>query len=280
MLSYKDCERVAQKILRRTLVKPEICIICGSGLGKIAELITPLTSFRYDDIEGFPTPSVDGHDGNLIFGEYCGRNVVVMQGRPHIYEGFSMAQMALPLRVMKMLGVHTVIITSAAGGLNPDYRVGDIVILKDHINLMGVLGTNPLVGPNDERFGPRFIPLSKAYTKELRDIAKSAGASLNPPVDLREGIYIQVSGPCFETIAEAKLFRSFGADVVGMSTANEVVTAVHANMKVLAISLVTNKVVVDELSSEEASHEEVLAVGEERLEAMERLISEIIKDLP
>uniref|UniRef100_A0A0X3P1N9 purine-nucleoside phosphorylase n=1 Tax=Schistocephalus solidus TaxID=70667 RepID=A0A0X3P1N9_SCHSO len=225
-------------------------------------------------------PTVDGHDGNLIFGEYCGRNVVVMQGRPHIYEGFSMAQMALPLRVMKMLGVHTVIITSAAGGLNPDYRVGDIVILKDHINLMGVLGTNPLVGPNDERFGPRFIPLSKAYTKELRDIAKSAGASLNPPVDLREGIYIQVSGPCFETIAEAKLFRSFGADVVGMSTANEVVTAVHANMKVLAISLVTNKVVVDELSSEEASHEEVLAVGEERLEAMERLISEIIKDLP
>ncbi|KAL7058352.1 hypothetical protein AAHC03_017154 [Spirometra sp. Aus1] len=188
--------------------------------------------------------------------------------------------MALPLRVLKALGVHTTIITSAAGGLNPDYRAGDIVIVKDHINLMGVLGTNPLVGPNDERFGPRFVALSRAYTKELRDIAKSAGASLNPPIDLQEGVYLQVSGPCFETIAEAKLFRSFGADLVGMSTANEVVTAVHAGLDVLAISLITNKVVVDELSTEEVSHEEVLAVGEERLEAMERLIAEIIKHLP
>nr|VZH95340.1 unnamed protein product [Spirometra erinaceieuropaei] len=191
-----------------------------------------------------------------------------------------MSQMALPLRVLKALGVHTTIITSAAGGLNPDYRAGDIVIVKDHINLMGVLGTNPLVGPNDERFGPRFVALSRAYTKELRDIAKSAGASLNPPIDLQEGVYLQVSGPCFETIAEAKLFRSFGADLVGMSTANEVVTAVHAGLDVLAISLITNKVVVDELSTEEVSHEEVLAVGEERLEAMERLIAEIIKHLP
>ncbi|BHF74766.1 hypothetical protein SprV_0501785400 [Sparganum proliferum] len=136
------------------------------------------------------------------------------------------------------------------------------------------------VNPRQKRFGPRFVALSRAYAKELRDIAKSAGASLNPPVDLQEGVYLQVSGPCFETIAEAKLFRSFGSDLVGMSTANEVVTAVHAGLEVLAISLITNKVVVDELSTEEVSHEEVLAVGEERLEAMERLIAEIIKHLP
>ncbi|VDN36262.1 unnamed protein product [Dibothriocephalus latus] len=236
-------------------------------------------------------PTVGGHAGNLIFGECRGRKVVVMQGRPHIYEGFSMCQvcstitivikqMALPIRVLKMLGVHTIIITSAAGSLNPDYRVGDLVLLKDHINLMGAIGTNPLIGPNDERFGPRFIPLSKAYSRKLRNIAKSAAANLNPPVELKEGVYVQVAGPCFETISEARLYRSFGADVVGMSTANEVVTAAHSGMNVLAISLVTNKVVMDELSTEEASHEEVLATGKERLAAIESLITKIVGDLP
>ncbi|CUT99285.1 purine nucleoside phosphorylase [Echinococcus multilocularis] len=205
--------------------------------------------------QAVPISTVVGHAGNLVFGKLAGKKVVVMQGRCHPYEGYTMSQVTLPVRVMKLLGVETLIVTNAAGGLNPNYNAGDLMIIKDHINMLGMTGLNPLVGPNDDRFGPRFPDMTNIYTKELRELAKTVGKEMHIEDILQEGIYLAEMGPTYETIAESRFARLMGADAAGMSTAHETIVAKHAGMKVFAMSLITNKIVIEEDSDEDVGDE-------------------------
>jgi len=223
-------------------------IICGSGLGGLVNTIDTTTQveFMYQDIPGFAVSTVAGHAGKLVFG-HLGENripTVFMVGRFHFYEGFSLMQCTLPVRVMKLLGVEYLVVTNAAGGLQPDLDIGDIIIINDHISLPALSGNTPLMGPNFDAFGPRFPAVSDAYTYALRKLAFRAAFEVGIKVDdIREGVYSMVSGPSFETRAEARFLASLGVDAVGMSTVPEVVVAKHAGIKVLGLSLITNRVV-------------------------------------
>src|SRR5687768_655229 len=238
--------------------RPSIGIILGSGLGALADEVEARASIPYPDIPGFAESSVEGHAGRLVLGTLEGVNVVVMQGRLHYYEGFDLHQVTFPVRVIKELGAHTLIVTNAAGGLNPDFEAGDLMLIEDHINLLGWGGHNPLMGPNDPALGPRFPAMNPAYDPDLIRIAEKAGAECNVP--LRRGVYILVAGPNYETRAELRLLRQWGADAVGMSTVHETLVARHGGMKVLGISNITNMALAD--SDEPVNHEEVLAVAE------------------
>nr|CDS18570.1 purine nucleoside phosphorylase [Echinococcus granulosus] len=231
MGSYEDAKAAADYIKSKVSLTPQIGIICGSGLGKLAEIVSEPVIVKYSEINQFPISTVAGHAGNLVFGKLAGKSVVVMQGRFHPYEGYQMSQVTLPVRVMKLLGVETLIVTNAAGGLNPGYKVGDLMIIKDHISLLGMTGLNPLVGPNDDRFGTRFPDMTNLYTKELRELAKTVGKEMHIEDILHEGIYLAEMGPTYETIAESRFARLMGADAAGMSTAHETIVAKHAGMK-------------------------------------------------
>jgi len=221
-------------ISKKTGIKPEIGIILGSGLGKLAEEIEGV-KVPYSEIPGFKVSSVQGHAGNLIAGRLCGRDVVAMQGRLHYYEGNTLKDVVYPVRVMKMLGIGTLVVTNAAGGINTDFRPGDLMIIEDHINLSG---NNPLIGPNVEELGVRFPDMSAAYNKNLINILEKAAGKLG--INLQKGIYAFLSGPSYETPAEIKMLRALGADAVGMSTVPEVIAARHAGVNVLGISCITN----------------------------------------
>lgn len=199
-----------------------------------------------------------------------------MQGRFHLYEGYPIWKITLPIRIFKLLGVETVMLTNAAGGLNQDYKVGDVMIIKDHINMPGFAGNNPLSGPNDERFGVRFPCMSDAYDRELQQMAMDVGQELGFGDFLKEGVYCVLGGPSFETIAECRMLHKLGADAVGMSTAHEVIVARHCGMRVFALSLITNQAVMDYDSEEKANHEEVLQTGKQRAEQLERLVSTMV----
>jgi len=253
--------------------QPSIGIILGSGLGALADEVDAHASISYKDIPGFAQSSVEGHAGRLVLGTLEGVNVVVMQGRLHYYEGFDLHQVTFPVRVMKELGAHTLIVTNAAGGLNPDFEAGDLMLIEDHINLLGWGGHNPLMGPNDPALGPRFPAMNPAYDPDLIRIAEKAGAECNVP--LRRGVYILVAGPNYETRAELRLLRQWGADAVGMSTVHETLVARHGGMKVLGISNITNMALAD--SDEPVNHEEVLAVAEESRPRFLRLAKAIVK---
>jgi purine-nucleoside phosphorylase len=234
-------------------------IILGSGLGDLAAEVQDATVIPYEEIPHFLRSTVAGHAGRLLIGKLEHMPVVVMQGRFHFYEGYTIQALTLPVRVMRMLGAQTLIVTNAAGGLNPAYRPGDFMLIRDHINFLGLAGMNPLVGPNDERLGERFPALAKAYDAELR--AKSrAIAAQNPEITLHEGVYAQVAGPSYETGAELKFLRIAGADAVGMSTAPEVIVARHMGMRVLGISLITNTATGDD--TENVNHAEVLTAAD------------------
>lgn len=252
---------------------PQIAIILGSGLGALADEVDAILSISYKDIPGFAQSSVEGHAGRLVLGTLEGVNVVVMQGRLHYYEGFDLHQVTFPVRVMKELGAHTLIVTNAAGGLNPDFEAGDLMLIEDHINLLGWGGHNPLMGPNDPALGPRFPAMNPAYDPDLIKIAEKAGIECNVP--LRRGVYILVAGPNYETRAELRLLRQWGADAVGMSTVHETLVARHGGMKVLGISNITNMALAD--SDEPVNHEEVLAVAEESRPRFVRLARAIVK---
>lgn len=215
--------------------EPEIGIILGSGLGKLAEGIENPVEIKYTDIPNFLVSTVASHAGKLIFGKIEGKNVVCMSGRFHYYEGYDFEQLVLPIRLFKLLGVKKTIITNAAGAVNTDYNVGDIMIIKDHLKLTGA---SPLCGPNDERFGPRFFDTTDMYTKELREIALRC--TEDSPLTFREGVYMFFTGPQFETPAEIRAARLLGADAVGMSTVTEALTAAHCGMPLLAFSVMTN----------------------------------------
>ncbi|KAL1925050.1 uncharacterized protein VTP21DRAFT_4704 [Calcarisporiella thermophila] len=277
--------------------KLKVGIICGSGLGGLVDTLDKETKveFAYSEIPGFVVSTVAGHAGKLVFGLIGEEKTpaIFMVGRFHYYEGHSLLQVTLPVRVMALLGIKTLIVTNAAGSLNPDFGVGNVAVLTDHINLGGLAGNNPLRGPNLEQFGTRFPAVSDAYTFALRRLAFRAAKQLSfQPKVLKEGVYCYVGGPSYETPAEARFLRSLGGDVVGMSTVPEIIVAKHCGLQILGLSLVTNQVVArPSLSAEEAeergdsladgpeytaTHEEVLAMSAKRALEMQSLVSRII----
>jgi purine-nucleoside phosphorylase len=250
--------------------KPTMGVILGSGLGSFAEIVEDKIIFDYQNIPHFPQSTVKGHSGRLVVGKIASQEVMVLQGRFHYYEGYEMNYVTFPVRAMQAMGVKNLIVTNAAGGINPEYQPGDLVLIKDHINLMGA---NPLRGANISSLGPRFPDLSEAYHKEWRQkglaIMKELG--LNP----REGVYAAVSGPSYETPAEIQFLKTIGADLVGMSTVPEVIVAKHGGMNVLGISCVTNYAAG--ISKQKLNHAEVIAVAEKIEKTFVRTLSELIK---
>jgi purine-nucleoside phosphorylase len=240
--SFEAAQRAAAVIQERCPVRPEIAIVLGTGLGGLAKRIENPCVIPYTDIPGFPAATVESHAGRLLCGTLCGRSVVAMQGRFHRYEGYSLQQVTFPVRVLRTLGAGTLVVSNACGGMHPLWQAGDLMLIADHINL---LGDNPLIGPNDERFGPRFPDMSAPYDTALRSLARDVARDQR--LTLREGVYVAVTGPCLETPAEYRFLRGIGADVVGMSTVPEVIVAVHMGMRVLGVSIVTDMCLPDAL---------------------------------
>jgi purine-nucleoside phosphorylase len=256
---FEQVMEATDYVQSRSSMKPGVGVILGSGLGDLATEVQDATAIPYEEIPHFLRSTVVGHAGRLLIGKLENAPVVVMQGRFHFYEGYMMQALTLPVRVMRMLGASKLIVTNAAGGLNPAYRPGDFMLIRDHINFLGLAGMNPLIGPNDERLGERFPALAKAYDAELRALAHTVAAQ-RPEITLYEGVYAQVAGPSYETGAELKFLRAAGADAVGMSTAPEVIVARHMGMRVLGISLITNTATGDD--KEEVNHTEVLTAAD------------------
>ena len=232
---FQQAEKAAKFVLSKTKLRPQIALILGSGLGAFADEFQNATKIPYAKIPNFPRSTAIGHAGQLVLGNVDGIPVAGMQGRVHLYEGYSPKQVAFPVRVFARMGVKAIIVTNAAGGINLGYSEGALVALRDHINLQG---TNPLIGPNDDRFGPRYPDVTRAYDPDFRRFAAEAGKKL--ALNLHEGVYLALSGPNYETPAEIHAFRGMGADLVGMSTVPEVLAARHSNIRVLGISCVTN----------------------------------------
>ncbi|QTA38557.1 purine-nucleoside phosphorylase [Thermosipho ferrireducens] len=268
----KRVETAAEYIKSRLTKLPKIAIVLGSGLHGIAEEVENPIVIPYKEIPEFPVSTAPGHRGELIFGEFNGKDVMLMNGRFHYYEGYDMKDVAFPVRVMQLLGVEILIVTNAAGGMNPDFEIGRPMFITDHINMMG---NNPLIGPNVEEWGPRFPDMSNAYDKELRQKAINVAKKLG--ISFYEGVYVAVSGPNFETPAELKMLRWMGADAVGMSTVPEVIVANHGGIKVLGISAITDKAVHDDLKPLTA--EEVLEVAEKTGKLIAQIISEFVREL-
>jgi purine-nucleoside phosphorylase len=239
---YDRVQAAAEVVRRRSALSPEAAIVLGTGLGGLAREISVEAEVPYQEIPGFPLSTVETHAGRLLLGRLGGRRVVAMQGRFHRYEGYDLGQVTFPVRVMHALGARTLIVSNACGGMNPLWGPGDLVLLSDHINL---LGDNPLVGANDDRLGPRFPDMSAPYDPELRALARAVALELK--IVLREGVYVAVPGPNLETRAEYRMLRTAGADVVGMSTVPEVIVAVHQGMRVVGISIVTDQCLPDAL---------------------------------
>jgi len=265
---YEKIKQTTAYIKTKTDFQPQIGIVLGSGLGNLGNQIDVEFSIDYSDIPNFPNSTVKGHHGKLIFGKFGGKNVVAMQGRFHYYEGHSIKDISFPIRVMNDLGIELLVLSNAAGGMNPSYKVGDIMIINDHINLFP---DNPLIGPNDERFGPRFPDMSEVYDRKL--IAKSLEIAEKNNINIHQGVYVGTSGPTFETPAEYKFFRIIGGDTVGMSTVPEAIVARHAGIPVFAASIITDLGV--EGIVENVSHEEVL----EAAHAAEPKLTLIVREL-
>ncbi len=254
-----DYEQAVAAIRKQTDVVPAVGLVLGSGLGALVEMLENRHAIPYAEIPGFPLSTVHGHQGSLVFGTWQGQTIVAQQGRTHYYEGYSAQQITFPIRVMHLLGVRSLILTNAAGGLNPAYQVGDLMLFNDHINLIGMAGNNPLIGPNDDALGPRFLSVTNTYDLRLRQTARQIAQDTQMP--LHEGVYVVLSGPNFETPAEVRMLRTLGADAVGMSTVHEVLVARHMGMRVLAVSGITNRAIDVIDTPAEASHEEVLEAG-------------------
>lgn len=248
---------------------PQVAVILGTGLGNLAEDIDTSDSIPYDEIPNFPISTVESHNGQLLVGTLSGVPVLAMQGRFHLYEGYSAQEVTLPVRVLSLLGINSLIISNAAGGMNPLFRRGDIMLITDHINLQGA---NPLEGPNVDEWGPRFPDMSEPYDLALRDVAESAALELS--IRLVQGVYVAVTGPNLETKAEYRYLRAMGGDVVGMSTVPEVIVARHMDMRVLAFSVITDECFPDALQS--VSIEDVLAAAASAEPDLRRLISSVI----
>ena len=256
----------------RTAVVPDVAIILGTGLGALAEALQADTVLPYADVPGFPRPTVETHAGRLLLGTLGGRRVAMMQGRFHRYEGYSLQQVAFPVRVLRALGARTLIVSNVSGGMHPLWATGDLVLLSDHINL---LGDNPLAGPNVDAEGPRFPDMSAAYDPALRQLAREV--AIDHKIVLREGVYVAVPGPNLETRAEYRMLRALGADLVGMSTVPEVITAVHQGMRVLGLSIITDNCLPDAL--EPTSVEQIIAVARGAEPKLATLVRGVLEQL-
>jgi purine-nucleoside phosphorylase len=265
-------EKAADVLRQRMPAPPAIGLILGSGLGVLAEEIEEAVRIPYEEIPGFPVSTVEGHAGRLVCGRLEGAAVVAMQGRFHYYEGYSLREVTFPVRVMKALGVRQLIVTNAAGGVNEQFRPGDLMIISDHINL---LGTNPLIGPNDPELGPRFPDLTEAYSRRLRQLAKEAAAKLG--LRVQEGVYVANTGPSYETPAEIRMIRTLGGDAVGMSTVPEVIVARHGGMEVLGISCISN--MAAGMSDAPLHHDEVVETAERVKTDFLRFIKAIVAEM-
>ncbi len=276
MTLYDQVAESVARIQTLTTLKPTVALILGSGLGGMANEIADASTIPYAEIPHFAHSTVPGHVGRLVIGTLEGVVVVAMQGRFHFYEGYPLQMVTFPVRVMHLLGVQTLIVTNAAGGLNAAYRPGDFMLIRDHINIPGMAGANPLIGFNDERFGVRFPALAEAYDPALRALARSVAAA-HSEITLHEGVYVMVTGPSFETKAELRFLHAVGADAVGMSTVPEVVVARHMGMRVLGLSLITNTATGGE--TEEINHEEVLATADAAAPKFAALVRGIVRGM-
>lgn len=263
--------QTADYLNQRTGLTPKIGIILGSGLGGLVDDIEILHKIPYTDIPNFPVSTVEGHSGNLIYGNLGGKLVLAMQGRFHFYEGYAMQQVVFPVRVMKFLGIETLIVSNAAGGMNPNFAIGDLMLINDHLNLQ----PNPLIGPNIKELGPRFPDMSEPYDHSLLAKAEAVAASIGIPV--QKGVYASVTGPTFETPAEYRWFWRIGADAVGMSTVPEVIVARHMGIRCFAVSVITDLGVEGHV--EKVSHEEVLKAANIASGKLTKLIGAFVKEL-
>jgi len=270
---YDRVQAAARTIRDRSPRRPAAAIILGTGLGGLAKEIKAEAVIPYEEIPGFPLSTVEAHAGRLILGNLSGKPVVAMQGRFHRYEGYSLQQVTFPVRVMHALGAETLVVSNACGGMHPLWAPGDLMLIADHINL---IGDNPLIGPHDERLGSRFPDMSQPYDEALRAMARKLALELG--ITLREGVYVAVTGPNLETRAEYRMLRAMGADVVGMSTVPEVIVAVQEGMKVLGISIITDQCLPDAL--EPASLEKIIAVANRAEPSLTRLVSGVVERLP
>lgn len=250
--------------------RPEYGVILGSGLGSFTDDIQIEHTLPYDEIPNFPVSTVEGHKGALVFGTIGNKKVVAMQGRFHYYEGYDMKQVTFPVRVMKYLGVEKLIVSNASGGVNPDYKVGSIVIIKDHINM---LPEHPLRGKNDLRFGPRFVNMSEPYSRKMIHAAKEIAYEFE--IDVKDGVYLGLQGPTFETLSEYRMVKAMGGDCVGMSTVPEVIVAHHMELETFGISVITD--MGDEESIDSITHQEVLEAAKAAEPKVRRVIAELIK---
>ena len=271
----KEFAEAADFIRSRTEHEPTIGLILGTGLNPLAEEIQAATVIPYSEVPHFPAATIEGHVGRLIIGELEGQKILVMQGRAHYYEGYSPQHIVLPIRAMQLLGIDILMVTNAAGGLNPAFRAGDLMLITDHINLVGMAGLNPLRGPNDPELGPRFVDMSQAYDLKLREMALRVAQDLG--ITLHQGVYVCLAGPSFETPADLRFLRLIGADAVGMSTVPEVNVARHAGMRVLGISGISNVAVFEPRGESKDVHEEVLEAGAILVPRLTALLKGVIR---
>lgn len=274
-ISLAQIDETVQKIKSQISVQPIVGIILGSGLSSLADSVQKAVYIAYSDLPNFPVSTVQGHVGRFVIGELDGSPVLVMQGRIHYYEGYTMGQVTLPVRVMQRMGIPFVVVTNAAGGVHPDFEPGDVMLITDQLNLMGMSGLNPLMGPNLDEIGPRFPDMSQPYDLVYGSLARSVAKENG--ITLREGVYAGLSGPSFESPADLRFLRNAGADAVGMSTVPEVIIARHGNMRVLGLSGISNKANLD--GSTVTTHEEVIEAGKVITPKVEKIIRGVLRGL-
>jgi purine-nucleoside phosphorylase len=274
-VTLEQIDEAVDAIRKRTSYRPRVGLILGSGLNELADSVQKADIIPYGELPHWPVSTVQGHAGRLVIGELEGQTALVMQGRIHFYEGYSMSQITLPVRVMLRLGLEMMFVTNAAGGVNPNFSPGDVMLITDNLNLIGMMGANPLMGPNIDELGPRFPDMSQAYDRNLMDVARQVAVKENIP--LREGVYCALSGPSFEGPADLRFLRGIGADAVGMSTAPEVIVARHGGMRVLGLSGISNKANLD--GSTVTTHEEVIEAGKVIAPKMEKIIRGVLRSL-
>jgi purine-nucleoside phosphorylase len=274
-ITLAQIDEAADVVRKRSAYKPRVALILGSGLNGLADSVQKADVIPYGDLPHMPVSTVHGHSGRLVIGELEGQDVFVMQGRVHFYEGYSMDRVTLPVRIMQRLGIEMMFVTNAAGGVNPEFVPGDVMLITDNLNLMGMTGMNPLFGPNLDELGPRFPDMSRAYDRDLMDLTRKSAAA--EKIQLREGVYCGLSGPSFEGPADLRFLRMAGADAVGMSTVPEVIVARHGGMRVMGLSGISNKANLD--GSTVTTHEEVIEAGKIITPKVEKIIRGVLRSL-
>jgi purine-nucleoside phosphorylase len=273
--TLEKIDALVNSVQEKTSHRPKIGMILGSGLGPLAEDIQEAEKIPYSELPGWPISTVEGHSGQLVIGELEGKIVYVMQGRTHFYEGYDMPLLGIPIRVMKRIGIEVLIVTNAAGGVNPGFSPGDLMLITDHLNLIGMAGQNPLRGPNLNEFGPRFPDMSRVYDRELADLARKVSAENN--LNIQEGVYVCLAGPSYETPADLRFLRAAGVDAVGMSTVPEAIVAHHSGIRVMGVSGISNKANLD--GNTTTTHEEVLEAGRVLVPKLSTLVRGVLKKI-